>query len=54
MPIALTVPHPLLDVNTAEICLIVKDKEGEGHKEAKKKVEEMEKCGVAKVGLVFV
>jgi ribosome biogenesis protein UTP30 len=47
--VPIRVPHPLLDLKTAEICLIVKDKEGEGHKEAKKKVAEMEKCGVAKV-----
>ena len=44
-----TIPHPLLSLDVAEVCLIVKDHLGEGHKEAKKKVAEMEKCGVAKV-----
>jgi ribosome biogenesis protein UTP30 len=43
------IPHPLLNLATAEVCLIVKDHQGEGHKESKKKVLEMEKCGVAKV-----
>ena len=43
------IPHPLLNLATAEVCLIVKDHQGEGHKDAKKKVQEMEKCGVAKV-----
>ena len=48
VPIA--IPHPLLDLSTAEVCLIVKDKEGEGHKEAKRRVAALEdKCGVAKV-----
>ena len=47
--VPIKIPHPLLNLDTAEVCLIVKDKEGEGHKEAKKKVAEMEKCGVAKV-----
>jgi len=46
---AVRVPHALLDLETAELCLIVKDHQGEGHKEAKKRVAEMEKCGVAKV-----
>ena len=43
------IPHPLLDLASAELCLIVKDHQGEGHKEAKKRVAEMAKCGVAKV-----
>jgi ribosome biogenesis protein UTP30 len=43
------IPHPLLDLETAELCLIVKDHQGEGHKEAKQRVGEMAKCGVAKV-----
>ena len=47
--IAVPVPHALLDLETAELCLIVKDHQGEGHKEAKKRVAEMAKCGVAKV-----
>ena len=42
-------PHPLLDLESAELCLIVKDHDGEGHKAAKQRVAEMEKCGVAKV-----
>ena len=43
------IPHPLLNPDKTEICLIVKDHEGEGHKAAKKKVADMEVCGVAKV-----
>ena len=43
------IPYPMLNLDVAEVCLIVKDHQGEGHKEAKKKVAEMEKCGVAKV-----
>ena len=43
------IPHPLLNPDKTEICLIVKDHQGEGHKEAKKKVADMEACGVAKV-----
>ena len=39
----------LLSLDVAEVCLIVKDHQGEGHKDAKRKVAEMEKCGVAKV-----
>ena len=42
-------PHPLLDLESAELCLIVKDHDGEGQKAAKQRVAEMEKCGVAKV-----
>ncbi|OUS47721.1 ribosomal protein L1p/L10e family-domain-containing protein [Ostreococcus tauri] len=47
--IAVPIPHPLLDLSTAELCLIVKDHQGEGHKEAKQRVAEMAQCGVAKV-----
>mmetsp|Transcript_39711 Transcript_39711/g.98274 ORF Transcript_39711/g.98274 Transcript_39711/m.98274 type:complete len:334 (+) Transcript_39711:266-1267(+) len=47
--VAIKIPHPLLNLDTAEVCLIVKDREGEGHKAAKKQVAEMEKCGIAKV-----
>uniref|UniRef100_A0A7S0S7C7 Ribosomal protein L1 n=1 Tax=Mantoniella antarctica TaxID=81844 RepID=A0A7S0S7C7_9CHLO len=47
VPIA--IPHPLLNLDVAEVCLIVKDHLGEGHKDAKKRVAAMEKCGVAKV-----
>lgn len=47
--VPIKIPHPLLSLDVAEVCLIVKDHQGEGHKEAKKKVAEMEKCGVAKV-----
>ena len=43
------IPNPLLIPDKTEICLIVKDHQGEGHKEAKKKVADMEACGVAKV-----
>ena len=47
--VPIKIPHPLLSLDVAEVCLIVKDHQGEGHKEAKRKVAEMEKCGVAKV-----
>ena len=47
--VPIPLPHPLLNLDVAEVCLIVKDHQGEGHKDAKRKVAEMEKCGVAKV-----
>ena len=47
--VPIPLPHPLLNLDAAEVCLIVKDHQGEGHKDAKRKVVEMEKCGVAKV-----
>ena len=47
--VPIPLPHPLLSLDVAEVCLIVKDHQGEGHKDAKRKVAEMEKCGVAKV-----
>lgn len=47
--VPIPLPHPLLNLDAAEVCLIVKDHQGEGHKDAKRKVAEMEKCGVAKV-----
>jgi len=47
--VPIPLPFPLLNLDVAEVCLIVKDHQGEGHKDAKKRVAEMEKCGVAKV-----
>ena len=44
-PIALSLPHPLLSVEGAEVCLFVKDHAGEGHKEAKAMVSKFEKSG---------
>jgi ribosome biogenesis protein UTP30 len=48
---AIRIPHSMVDLETAEICLIVKDNDGKGHKEAKQKVEQMgdDKAGIAKV-----
>lgn len=49
-PIPLAIPHPLYDPEAGEICLFVKDHAGEGHKEAKKKLEKLERrAGIAKV-----
>lgn len=43
-------PHPLYDITESEICLIVKDHDGQGHKDAKKKIKEIEpECGINKV-----
>ena len=38
---AIRIPHSMIDLETAELCLIVKDNDGKGHKEAKLKVESM-------------
>jgi ribosome biogenesis protein UTP30 len=48
---AIRIPHSMVDLETAELCLIVKDNDGKGHKEAKLKVESMgeDKAGIAKV-----
>jgi|TARA_B100001540_G_scaffold6726_1_gene5939 ribosome biogenesis protein UTP30 len=48
---AIRIPHSMIDLETAELCLIVKDNDGKGHKEAKLKVESMgeDKAGIAKV-----
>jgi len=43
------VPHALYSAEGAEVCLIVKDHKGEGHKEAKKRVKQQELARVAKV-----
>lgn len=49
-PVPLPLPHPLWTPEGAEICLFVKDHQGEGHKEAKKRVALYErKGGIAKV-----
>ena len=44
-PIPLELPHPMLSVEGAEVCLFVKDHAGEGHKEGKEKVRQFEKSG---------
>mmetsp|Transcript_21030 Transcript_21030/g.46158 ORF Transcript_21030/g.46158 Transcript_21030/m.46158 type:complete len:299 (-) Transcript_21030:363-1259(-) len=44
-PVPLPLPHPLHSPEGAEICLFVKDHQGEGHKEAKKKIMKLEKNG---------
>ncbi|KAK9825035.1 hypothetical protein WJX74_002654 [Apatococcus lobatus] len=48
-PVALPVPHSLYDYDGAEICLLVKDRKGEGHKEAKARVRQAEIGKIAKV-----
>ena len=48
-PIPLAIPHPLYSVEETEICLLVKDHKGEGHKESKAKVKAEKIPGIAKV-----
>lgn len=48
-PLRLPLPHPIYDAEGAEICLLVKDRKGEGHKAAKLKVREEKVAGVNKV-----
>lgn len=49
-PQRLPIPHPVHQYEGAEICLIVKDLQGEGHKNAKEKIAKFErKAGVTKV-----
>ncbi|CAL5218961.1 g714 [Coccomyxa viridis] len=48
-PLRIPVPHSLYDYDGAEICLIVKDKQGEGHKAAKERVRQEKLAKVAKV-----
>lgn len=48
-PYRIEVPNPMYTLEGQEICLFVKDKEGEGHKEAKKRIAMGERCGVTKV-----
>lgn len=49
-PVRLPLPHPIYTLDTTEVCLIVKDIKGEGHKDAKKRVALMDKhAGIAKV-----
>lgn len=49
-PVRIDIPHPLHDLDAAEVCLFVKDHKGEGHKAAKERVQQLEKNGgVAKV-----
>lgn len=48
-PHRVDIPHPLYNVDSSEVCLLVKDRKGEGHKEAKLRVQESANCGVSKV-----
>ncbi|GAB4821059.1 hypothetical protein N2152v2_008105 [Parachlorella kessleri] len=48
-PIRIPLPHPIYSIDGQEICLIVKDRKGEGHKAAKLKVREEKVAGVSKV-----
>ena len=43
------IPHPLYQFEGAEVCLFVKDHEGEGQREAKRIVAAAAGCGVTKV-----
>mmetsp|Transcript_36439 Transcript_36439/g.102932 ORF Transcript_36439/g.102932 Transcript_36439/m.102932 type:complete len:267 (-) Transcript_36439:450-1250(-) len=48
-PVRLALPHSLWADQDPEVCLFVKDREGEGHKAAKKRLAEETKAGVKKV-----
>lgn len=49
-PVPLEIPHPLYDLEKSDICLLVKDVNGEGHKAAKSKLKAVkESLGVTKV-----
>ncbi len=48
-PLRLPLPHPIYNVEGTEVCLIVKDHKGEGHKAAKAKVRAEGTAGVTKV-----
>ena len=49
-PIRLPLPHPIYNTETTEICMFVKDLQGEGHKAAKKRIAMLDKhAGVSKV-----
>ncbi|BDA43877.1 Ribosomal L1 domain-containing protein 1 [Coccomyxa sp. Obi] len=48
-PRRIPLPHPLYDFDGAEVCLIVKDHKGEGHKAAKERVREQKLAKVSKV-----
>lgn len=49
-PIPLSIPHPIFKFAESEVCLLVKDTSGEGHKAAKKKVKAIEgTTGITKV-----
>ncbi|KAK9915946.1 hypothetical protein WJX75_006320 [Coccomyxa subellipsoidea] len=48
-PVRIPLPHSLYDFDGAEVCLIVKDHKGEGHKAAKQRVKEQKLAKVAKV-----
>jgi ribosome biogenesis protein UTP30 len=42
-PIPLPLPHPIYSPEGQEICLFVKDHQGEGHKEAKERIAKFER-----------
>mmetsp|Transcript_22823 Transcript_22823/g.57245 ORF Transcript_22823/g.57245 Transcript_22823/m.57245 type:complete len:258 (+) Transcript_22823:172-945(+) len=48
-PVRLDLPHSLWKDEDPEVCLIVKDRDGEGQKAAKKRLAEEKKAGVTKV-----
>jgi ribosome biogenesis protein UTP30 len=48
-PIPIPLPHPLYSVDETEVCLFVKDHQGEGHKQSKNKVKAEKIPGIAKV-----
>eukprot|EP00898_Chlorokybus_atmophyticus_P006952 jgi/Chlat1/7258/Chrsp58S06904 len=48
-PYRIPIPHSIYPIDSSEVCLFVKDKAGEGHKEAKLKIRQTEGTGVAKV-----
>jgi len=49
-PIHIGIPHPLYTAEGAEVCLFVKDHKGEGHKQAKARLEQLLKSGhIAKI-----
>mmetsp|Transcript_29441 Transcript_29441/g.54032 ORF Transcript_29441/g.54032 Transcript_29441/m.54032 type:complete len:257 (-) Transcript_29441:40-810(-) len=47
-PIGLPIPHPIYSPEENDICVIVKDHEGEGHKEAKAKLRALDNMGGVK------
>ncbi len=49
-PVRIAIPHPLMSVEGADICLFVKDHKGEGGKAAKQRLARFTKSGgVAKI-----
>lgn len=52
-PVRLALPHPIYEVGKAEVCLFVKDRAGEGHKEAKERHQRMERAGKTGISKVI-